>query len=82
MFDLNYYNELCLIARFVDNSYEEAKGFGMYNRTYCHNLNNTTKNKLNAETIDISTQVKIWRLAGHYPYIIWCCSQQHFNGIV
>ena len=82
MFDLNYYNELGLIAKFVNNSYEEARGMGMYNRTYCHNLDGTTKGKLKAESIDISTQLKLWNLSGHNAYIKWCCSQQYLKGIV
>ena len=60
MFDLNYYNTLCLIAKYVEFKYEGAKGWGMYKRAYCHNLDNTSKGEIRAEYVDTQTQIKLW----------------------
>lgn len=80
MFDLAYYNELCKISHFVSNSFEEAKAHGMFNRTYCHNLDMIDKKKLKAETTDIAAKVELWRMQGYAEYINWCASQHHFVG--
>ena len=79
MFDLNYYNELGLIAKHIDNLYEEAKAWGMYKRSYCHRLDRLDNSKIRAEYIDTKTQVDIWMRQGHGHYIKWCCSQQEIK---
>ena len=79
MFDLNYYNTLCLIAKHIAFKFEEAKGWGMYGRANCHSLDSLSMCEIQAEYVDTQTKIKLWVMEGHYPYIMWVSSQHHFK---